>query len=191
MPRIALVVLCVLGGCSFEANYADGVYRCTDGMCPAPLVCEQNLDKDYVCRTERRDAAVDGSGDGSMGDAAPAHAMTCTDPQPLINNESFKSTTHDRSPKLATACLNRTMYGPDAVHAIEPGAGKTMTIKVDAAFAATAYVLSGCSQTACNGNVYATPGNPVSVYTLAGVHYVVVDSTAANVDGDYTLTVSY
>jgi hypothetical protein len=193
MPRIALVVLCVLGGCSFEANYAEGTFRCADKSqtCPSPLVCEKNLDNDFVCRERRMDAAVDGSGDGSMGDAAPGHLLNCDDPQPLVNGEAFVGSTDLRSNKLSTACANRTMLGFDTVHVITPGAGKNMNVTVDAAQAATAYVLSACPQTACNGNVYATPDNPATVYTLAGPHYIVVDSLASNVHGAYTLTVSY
>jgi hypothetical protein len=192
MPRIALVVLGVLGGCSFDANYADGAYRCSDNICPDDLVCVLNLDGDYVCREPFRDAAVDAPGDGVIVvDGPPAHMLNCDDPQPLTNDEPYADSTKARTNKLSTTCTNQVMYGYDRVHVITPGAGKYMTVTIDAAHAATAYVLSACPQTACNGNVYATPSVPRMVYTLAGPHYIVVDSLAANVNGPYTLTVSY
>jgi hypothetical protein len=191
MPRIALVVLCVLGACSFEADYAGGAYRCTDNKCPTGLECVINLDGDPVCR-EFKDAAVDVPGDGViLIDGPPAHMLNCDDPQPLTNGESFMASTTGRSNKLSTTCTSRVMYGFDAVHVITPGAGKNMTVTIAAAHAATAYVLSACPQTACNGNVYATPAASTTIYTLAGPHYIVVDSQAANVNGSYTLTVAY
>jgi hypothetical protein len=195
MPRIALLVLGVLGGCSFEADYAAGVYRCADreSKCPEGLVCDPNLDGVLVCREPRMDAAAaDSSGDG-MGIDAPSYLLNCDKPYELPpTGGSFSASTELRNNKLQPTCFNRTMVGQDAVHVITPGAGKTMFVKVEAAtFAATAYVVSACSQTACNGNNYATPTKTISVYTLAGPHYVVVDSGDGTAFGPYTLTVSF
>jgi hypothetical protein len=192
MPRIALVVLGLLGGCSFKADYTGGVYPCEgDADCPSSLVCEVNLDGEKFCREPRMDAAIDSSPrDGMPVDAPPA--LTCGTPYAFpMEGGTYGGTTNDRGNKLAPTCLNTTMSGPDAVHVITPGAGKQMIVQVDAGFAATAYVVSACTQTACNGNVYATPGNPMSVYTLAGAHYIIVDSRALTVKGDYMLTVSF
>jgi hypothetical protein len=197
MPRIALVVLGVLGGCSFEANYAGGVYPCseTDSKCPDGLVCDVNLDGLLVCREPRKDAAIDSPpGDGMPVDAT-TYALTCGSPYefPTTGGE-FSNTTELRSNKVAPTCFNSKMNGLDAVHVIRnPGAGKQMIVQIEANFAATAYVLSACMQTACNGNVYARPGvgNDISVYTLAGDHYIVVDSLTANAFGDYKLTISF
>ena len=192
MPRIALVVLCVVGGCSFEANYAGGVYTCSDERCPDGMECVVNLDNDKVCRERRKDAGADAPGDGVvLIDAPPPLKLNCELPGSLTNGELFADSTEKRSNKLMTSCLNKTMSGFDAVHVITPGAGKYMTVTVEAAFAVTAYVLSACPQTACNGNNYATPGNPLTIYTLAGPHYVIVDSAAAAASGDYTVTASY
>jgi hypothetical protein len=199
MPRIALLVLCVLGGCSFEADYAGGVYRCSDqqSKCPLGMVCQPNLDNDLVCQPERMDAAVDvpGMGDGMPIDGPPKHDLNCPDPQPLVNGVSFTETTKDRTNKVHPSCFNGVMNGLDAVHIISPGtAGIPMLVKVEAGFAATAYVLSACGgQAACNGNNYATPGNSISVTSLAGPHYIIVDSVypTTTSSGEYTLTVSF
>lgn len=194
MPRIALVVLGVLGGCSFEANYAGGVYPCSeaDSKCPDGLVCDVNLDDILVCRKPRMDAAIDSpTGDAVVVDGLPTHQMNCMDPQPLSNGVGFEGSTKDRFNKVSAQCFSKSMYGLDAVHSITPGAGLQMTVVIQADFAATAYVLSACPATACNGNVYATPGNPITVYTLAGPHYIIVDSLASNVYGNYTLTVGF
>lgn len=194
MPRIALVVLGVLGGCSFEANYAGGVYPCSeaDSKCPDGLVCDLNLDGVLVCREPRLDAAIDGlAGDGGGVDA-PTYSLNCEKPYMFpMDGGTFPASTELRFNKLAPTCFGTTMSGLDAVHRIDPGAGRTMIVSVVAGFAAKAYVVSACTQSACNGNVYATPGNAMSVYTLAGPHYVVVDSSASNVYGEYTLTVSF
>ena len=195
MPWIALVVLGVLGGCSFEADYAGGVYRCSDqqSKCPSGMDCLPNLDNDLVCQPKRMDASIDvpGMGDGMQIDAPPPHMLNCDDPQPLTNSVAFTGTTTQRSNKVSATCLNRTMLGLDAIHAITPGAGKMMQVAVTATHAATAYVISACPQSTCNGNIYATTATAANVYTLAGPHYIVVDSAASNVFGDYTVTVQF
>ncbi|HEY5944408.1 MAG TPA: hypothetical protein VIV40_02910 [Kofleriaceae bacterium] len=194
MPRIALVVLGVLGGCSFEANYADGFYPCSasDNKCPEGLVCRKNLDDALVCLAPRMDASIDGQpGDGGGVDA-PSYSLNCAKPYQFpVDGGTFEDSTALRNNKSQTQCFNRTMGGPDAIHTITPGAGRMMFVRIEAPFAATAYVISGCPQSACNGNTYATPGNDIGVYTLAGPHYIVVDSLAANVSGPYKLTLSF
>jgi hypothetical protein len=192
MPRIALVVLCVLGGCSFEANYAGGVYLCSDGICPSGLVCEINLDGDYVCREPRKDAAVDVPGDGVPFDSAPAHAFNCFDPEPLpMNGATVMGSTKGRSNKVAPQCFNAFMNGADAVYSITPGAGRQLHVSISAAHVATAYVITPCPANACMGNIYAYENNAMTVTTVAGTLYVVVDSTLAAAAGEYTLTVSF
>jgi hypothetical protein len=191
MPRIALVCLCLVGGCSFDADYAGGVYRCSDGNCPDGLVCEPNLDGDKVCRKPRIDAGIDGPDDGIPPDAMK-HALNCADPYPFpATGGSYSDTTANRTSKLGAQCFNGVMNGPDTFHVIEPGAGKQMLVDIAASYSAAAYVISSCTTTSCNGNTYATPGNPIMLTTLAGKSYIVVDSLIATSSGAYTLTISF
>src|SRR5690349_16389177 len=78
MPRNALVCLCLVGACRFDADYAGGGYRCSDNICPDPMVCEVDVNGDKVCRDRSMDAAIDTPRD-MMIDARPA-ALTCADP---------------------------------------------------------------------------------------------------------------
>lgn len=191
MPRIALVCLCLVGACSFDADYASGVYRCSDGNCPDGLVCEPNLDGDKVCRPPRMDAAIDMPVGDGMPDAR-AHSLNCADPEPLDpSGDTFMNTTANRTSKVAPQCFNGVMNGADAVHVVETTPGRQMLVDVAGYSGVAAYVISTCPTNACNGNKYATAGDPITVTTLAGKNYVVVDSLLAPANGAYTLTVSF
>jgi hypothetical protein len=192
MPRIALVVLCLLGGCSFEADYAGGTYKCTevDRNCPAGMECRLDLNE---CRAPRMDAAVDAT-DGSMTTDGRLTALTCDDPQPFppTGGETV-NTTAGRVTKLMPNCNGSNMFGPDAIYKIEPGAGKQMLVGIEptvASYGVAAYVTTTCPSTTCLTNKYAFAGNPMSMTTLAGPHYVVVDSPFSAQTGQYRLTIT-
>jgi hypothetical protein len=191
MPWIALVCACLVGGCFFDADYTNGMFRCRDGMCPAGMTCGA----DQMCRA-RDDAAVDTPGD-ALGDAMPDAMqlpLNCAAPGQLpVNGGSGSDTTANRTNKLAPQCDDGIMNGADAVYRIDPGVGRQMLVSINTpeSYSVAAYVTSLCPSTACLTSSYATPNNPISVMTLAGPHYIVVDSINATMSGQYTLTVSF
>jgi hypothetical protein len=187
MPWIALVCACLVGACSFDADYSGGMYTCHDGKCPSGLKCSD----DKVC-IAGDDAGVDAWGD-AMTDARQA-ALTCADPGLLATTGgSDTNTTSGKSPKVSPQCNGTVMTGADAVYKIEPGSGKQMLVDIattDSGFSVTAYVTTTCPSSACLTNAYATPGNPISITTLAGPHYIVVDSGISAASGPYMLMVT-
>ncbi len=188
MPWIALVCACLVGACSFDADYSGGMYRCTkDGKCPSGLKCSDSK----VC-IAGDDAGLDASSD-AMSDARQA-ALTCADPGLLpATGGSDVNTTSGKSPKVSAQCNGTVMTAADTVYKIEPGAGKQMLVGItttDSGFSVTAYVTTTCPSSACLTNAYATPGNPISITALAGPHYIVVDSGLSAASGPYTLDVS-
>lgn len=170
------------GGCFFNADYGGGHYTCSDGICPAGLVCDQG-----ECVTERKDAAIDTAID------AHTHALTCADPGDQLG--SITGTTVDRSNTVSAMCGGSVHNGPNAVYRVVLGATQRLRVTIDASYAATAYVLaSGCTVApatpACTLDMYASPGNPIVIgpYTAGSVQYVVVDSVNPALSGPYSLT---
>lgn len=193
MPRIALVCLSLLlGACSFDADYSGGNYLCTgrENSCPLGLECRTVGDEKRCL--ERSDAAIDAL-DDAMPDARKA-ALNCADPGVIPpTGGGDMDTTVGRTPKVAPMCNGTVMTAVDAVYRITPGAGKQMLVDIattNASFSVTAYVTTACPSTACLTNMYAFPGNPISVTTLAGDHYIVVDSGISADSGPYTLAVT-
>jgi hypothetical protein len=185
MPRIALVCLCLVGACRFDADYSGATVGCSDGICPAGLECRED-----VCREPRRDAAID----MPMTDAIDARqaALVCADPGVLGNmgGGDAKSTV-GRPAVVNPTCNGSVMTGKEAVYKIAPGSGKQMLVSIANSFSgATAYVVQPCAAAACLTNMYATPTAPISLTTLAGDLFVVVDSNLSAAAGDYTLTVT-
>lgn len=188
MPWIALVCACVLGACSFEADYTEGEFHCRDNpACPPGLICAD----DKVCREAPGDAAVDAP-DDSMVDARQP-ALNCADPGVLPpTGGGDANTTLGRTAKVAAMCNGTVMTAADAVYRITPGSGKQMLVDIatSESFLVTAYVTTTCPSTTCLTNSYASPGNPISVTALAGDHYIVVDSGVSAATGPYQLTVT-
>lgn len=193
MPRIALVCLCLVGACRFDADYAGGRYQCHDGECPAGLVCRDELDPP-ICAKEPMDAAVDMPIDDVLRDG-PSHALTCADPERLPNSTSMRDGTTTNHPgQIQPLCKGSMMLGLEAVYSIDPGQGRNMLVSIETStmsYSVVAYVVMPCTANACIENKYATPGNPINITTLAGTHYIVVDSNIAGANGTYTLNVSF
>lgn len=189
MPWIALVCACVLGACSFEADYTKGPFYCRNNRaCPPGLVCDEGIGE---CRAQPLDAAID-TPDDTMVDARQA-ALNCADPGVLPpTGGGDANTTVGRTAKVAAMCDGTVMTAADAVYRITPGAGKQMLVDIatSESFLVTAYVTSTCPSTTCLTNSYASPGNPISVMALAGDHYIVVDSGVSAETGAYQLTVT-
>jgi hypothetical protein len=188
MPWIALVCACVVGACSFDADYSEGTYTCHDGKCPSNLTCI-----DEVCVEPPKDAALDTPTDMMID--ARQYALTCNDPQPIaMNGPAIEGDTTNRSNMLTTSCNGSMMLGFDAVYRLDNvGAGKQVNLSITAAWSgAAAYIIQPCATgSTCIGNIFAQPNVPVNITTIAnGPPYIVVDSTLSGTKGDYTVTVS-
>jgi hypothetical protein len=185
--RGVVVMLLALAGCFFDADYRGGQYRCSDGVCPSGLTCEQGM-----CVEMHKDAAIDVV-DGPTFDAPP-RAATCADPQPFPAAGGMASgTTTGRSNTVTAMCSLSVMNGTDAVYRVVASNGAHLLVSISGYTNVAAYVLAPCSTQpatpACIGSNAATPGNPINVTTsFAGEHYIVVDSANAGANGAYTLT---
>jgi hypothetical protein len=199
MPRIALVCLGLVGGCSFDADYAGGTYACsleTDPKCPSGLEC-----RDHVCREPRLDAAIDTAMDDVMIDTPPTgQALTCVDPGLLTSGTAVSGTTVSRASLMSSFCTGGggVQNGPDAVYRITTATGGQLLVSITGNL--NAYVITAATSgapcmmspntPACLGGAVATMGNPISVAVGAGQYFVVVDNLNAGVAGPYTLTVT-
>jgi hypothetical protein len=141
------------------------------------------------------DAAVDMPTDTMTdGNDAMPPALTCAQPGmfPAMGGVA-SDTTVSRTNKVAPLCNGTVMNGADAVYSINPGAGKQMTVSIatnTGGYQVVAYITVPCATGSCSVNMYATPGNPIVVTTVAGPQFIIVDSGFAAMSGQYTLTVS-
>jgi hypothetical protein len=193
MPWIALVCLCLVGACRFDADYSGGPYRCEQDKCPDGLVCD-DLQSPAVCIAPRQDAAIDSPPDDSMVDARVPE-LRCGDPGKLSPTGGTVTGSTAGKMNLVTAqCSTGVMNGFDDVYEIEAPAGKQVTLAVSTTtmgYAVTAYMITPCPSAACMSADYAVPGNPATITTtIASPQYVVVDSIIANTGGAYTLIVT-
>jgi hypothetical protein len=186
MPRIVAIVAVLVGACTFDADYSRGHYSCSDGKCPAGLVCAN-----ATCIAPPLDAA-----DGN-GPDAPQAALTCGDAGPFpASGGTTSGTTAARTSTVSASCNGSVMNGADAVYRIDLAAGAQLTITVGSgAFPVAGYAIAPCVVTpatpACIGDTYATAGSPVDVTAAtAGTYFVIVDGTAAALSGAYTLTLA-
>ena len=189
MPWIALVCLCLVGACRFDADYSGGPYRCEQDKCPDGLVCRAN-----VCVELGKDAAIDAVPDDSMVDARMPE-LRCGDPGKLPPTGGTVTGSTAGKMNLVTAqCSTGFMNGFDDVYEIEAPAGKQVTLAISTTtmnYAVTAYMITPCPSAACMSATYAVPGNPATITTtVASPQYVVVDSIIANTGGAYTLIVT-
>jgi hypothetical protein len=174
----ALVLLC-LSGFLFNADYGDGHYTCSDGVCPSGLSCVQN-----ECVSEvRKDATIDTP---VVFDDAPPRPAVCSDPQLFPPTGGMTGgTTVGRANNMTSMCANAIQNGLDAVYKIENTTGPIL-VTVTGSFAVTAYAVTTCTPTtACVSNKAAVPGNPLSI--PAGTYWIVVDSVNPAASGNYTL----
>ena len=189
MPWIALVCACVLGACSFEADYTDGTLSCvSDPKCPSGLECREG-----VCRELRKDAAVD-----APADTADAHVadLTCSDPGVLVSGMEVSGTTVGRTNLTASVCSGGggVQSAPDAVYRITT-ATVNQQLHVSITGSLNAYVLNACmnmpNTVACMDGVVATETNPIDITAAAaGDYFVVVDALTMGTTGPYELTVT-
>jgi hypothetical protein len=182
MPR--LLVLVVLSGCWFDADYGNGHFTCTDGVCPGGQVC--NAAK--VCV-----APGDGGVDAPGPDARIA-AATCADPMPFpATGGTFTGTTAGRQNLVTASCAGFVMNGLDAVYRIDTAAGDHLLVTITGGL--QAYVITPCTAApatpACVGNAVASAGNPIDVTTAAGPQFIVVDDANPATSGPYTLSVTH
>jgi hypothetical protein len=190
MPRIvplcAALVVGAVCACAFEANYAGGRYRCSDGKCPSGLTCAAG-----VC--------VPPDAPPIDGDAAPdarVAALTCADPGLLgATGGSATGTTANRSNTITSMCGGFVTNGPDAVYRITTVANVQVMVAIAGSYPVNAYLIAPCSVApatpACEGNALASATSPITVTVpVAGEQFVVVDGVNPSSNGTYTLTVT-
>jgi hypothetical protein len=186
MPRIARTWALVLGACSFEAHYEGGRYSCSDGVCPAGLICSASK----TCVAGIDAAVLDGA-----VDARPA-ALTCSDPGPFpATGGTTAGTTAGRSNTVTATCGGSVMNGPDAIYELNAAIGSHIMLSITGSYPVAAYVIAPCTVAPgtplCVDNLYATAGVPITVTTsVAGTQYIVVDGANPAQSGTYTLTVT-
>lgn len=196
--RWAVICVLVLGaavgsaaGCHFDADYSDGHFKCSDGVCPSGLSCVAG-----ECVAPRMDAATDTTDDTMIMIDAPMAALTCVQPGVFAaTGGSMMGSTASRSSTISSSCGGSVMNGADAVYRIDLAAGKQLLVTIAGSFAVSAYVIAPCSVSpatpTCLTNTAATPGNPISVTTsFTGAYFVIVDATNAAASGTYTLSLT-
>ncbi len=195
MPRTVAryaPIAVVLAACGFEADYSTGTYTCTDGICPAPLVCAA----DRVCRSAAPDDASPGDapGDAVPADAAPA--LACADPGLFARGAAwvFTGDTTGALDHVSALCGGMVHSSVDHIYRGTAVAGDSLTVTIAGDADGRAYVVTACdpppATPSCVGNDTARPGDPIALTGLpAGDVHVVVDSAAVALAGPYTLTV--
>lgn len=164
MPRIALVVAALAGGCFFEATYRRDAAVVDD------------------------DAPADGAG----SDARVA-AMTCVDPGLLTGTATGTTASRSNlvTASCEGSVMNGpdAVYRIDA----QVGAQLLVSISGSYAVNAyvLAPCSAAPATPTCLTNMAAAVGDPISVTTtFAGQHFIVVDNPNPALSGTYTLTVT-
>jgi len=190
MPRMMLLALALVA-CRFDADYDDGTFRCSDGDCPAGLVCNAA----ELC-------VAPGAPDARALDAAPPDAevaaLTCADPGliPRGVEADFAGTTNGGVNHVSGTCLASIYNGPDDVYRATAVAGDDLTVTITGESTVRAYVVAddGCvpnpATPPCTGAMVAQPGFALELANLpAGDLFVLVDEVNPVGGTDYTLTV--
>lgn len=190
---VFVVGMAALAGCVFDSELRGGTYRCSDGVCPADLVC----DADQRCVSAPPvDALVADGPDAPLDAPADARlaALTCADPGLLpAAGGSASGTTVGRSSLVSASCGGFILNGADAVHRIPVAVGERVLVSVTGL---KAYVLVTCTPSPgtplCVGNALAAPGDPLQTAPAAanGAYFIVVDHEAPATTGPYTLDVT-
>lgn len=180
MPRF-LVAVIVLGACSFDARYSEGV-PCTDDRCPSGLTCHLDRCVSMI--------PIDMMSDVPPPEGPPP-ALTCADPGVPTSGVTVTATTAGASSKMSSLCNGLVHNGPDRVYRIMMN-GEQLRVAVEGG--RKAYVLPSCVESpntgGCLGNVRATAGNPIVVTPAVGPAFVVVDDENAAVSSTYMLTLT-
>ena len=184
MPRLIALAFALVasGACRFDADYTGGTYRCSDGVCPAGLVCSAA----EVCEPP---------GDAAASPDAPSAALTCADPGELSAGVTvFDGTTVGGINHVSGSCDLSIYNGPDDVYRATVAAGADLEVQITGETTVRAYVITACvpnPQTpACVGDMVAQPGFALALTDLpAGDVYVLVDEVNPAGGTDYTLTV--
>ena len=180
MPRFVFAVI-VLGACSFDARYSEGV-PCTDGECPSGLVCHLERCVSMI----PIDMMVD-----VPPPEGPPPALTCADPGVPMSGVTVTATTVGATSKMSSLCNGLVHNGPDRVYRIMMN-GEQLRVAVEGG--RKAYVIQSCLESpntpACLGSVRATAGNPIVVTPAVGPAFVVVDDEKAALSSTYMLTLT-
>ena len=181
MPRF-LVAVIVLGACSFDARYSEGV-PCTDGECPSGLICHLERCVSTI--------PIDMMIDVPPPEGGPPPALTCADPGLPMSGVSVTATTVGATSKMSSLCGGLVHNGGDRVYRIMMNGEQ---LRVAIAGGRKAYVIESCVESpntpACLGNVRATDGNPIVVTPAVGPAFIVVDDEIAAAMSAYTLTLT-
>jgi hypothetical protein len=183
MHRIAASCALLVGACSFKADYAGEQYTCTDGVCPAGLVC----DSQQMCVVPHDAGKTDGMPDGREA------AKTCSDPQPFpATGGTASGTTVGKGAIVSSMCGGLVFNGPEAVYKITTAQNAHLIISITGM--RKVYALTACqtlpATPTCEGNMYGTAINPLSVFPTPGTQYIVVDDEVANASSTYGITVT-
>jgi hypothetical protein len=185
MPRFLVAVIAILGGCSFDARYSEGV-PCTDGECPSGLVC--HLERCVAM------IPVDMMIDVPPPEGPPP-ALTCADPGVFpATGGTVMATTVGGTSKMSSLCTGLVHNGPDRVYQIMMNGAQSLRVSVEGG--RKGYVLlMPCIESPntpmCFGAARATAGNPITVTPMAaGPVFVVVDDELAGASSTYTLTLT-
>ena len=181
MPRFLVVVIAILGACSFDARYSEGV-PCTDGECPSGLVCHLERCVSMIPIDMMLDVPPEG----------PPAALTCADPGVFgPTGGTVMATTEGATSKMSSLCGGIVQNGPDRVYRIMMNGEQ---LRVSIAGGRKAYVLASCvvapNTPNCLDGVRATDGNPIVVTPAAGPAFVIVDDENAAAMSSYTLTLT-
>jgi hypothetical protein len=181
MPRFLVALIVILGACSFDARYSEGV-PCTDKKCPSGLVCHLERCVSMI--------PVDMMIDVPPPEGPPP-ALTCLDPGVFpATGGTVMATTVGATSKMSSLCAGLVHNGPDRVYRIMMNGQQ---LRVSIANGRKAYVIASCVESptpACLGNVRATDGNPIVVTPAVGPAFVVVDDELAAAMSTFTLTLT-
>ena len=189
MPWNSLCCAVVLvGGCWFDADYRGGHFTCTDGVCPADLVCRAAV---CVAPGPAIDAAI--AIDAVAAVDARVAAATCADPMPFpAAGGTLTGDTSARGNTVTASCAGFVMNGKDAVYRIDTAAGDHLLVAITGAL--QAYVIAPCAAVpgtpVCLGNAVASAGNPIDVATAGGAQFIIVDDANPATSGAYAVTVT-
>lgn len=187
MPWIAVLCLCLVGACSFDADYSGGTYSCSAPAmeCPSGLECREGM-----CVGPRMDAAIDTPVDGDAADASLPE-LSCAIPGVLTSGQTVSGTTVGRQNMMTSTCANMVQNARDAVYAITTAApNQQLTVTITGTL--NAYVLNACEPSiACLTGKVASSGSSLLVTAaMATTYFVVVDHYNPTAEDSYQLKVT-
>lgn len=184
MPRFLLALtLFVVGACSFDAKYSEGVPCGSDQRCPSGLICHQGACLSMI----PIDMPLD-----EMPPEGPPPALTCADPGIIPSTGgTANGTTAGGTSKMSSLCSGTQHLGADRVYKIMMN-GQQLRVSITGM--RKAYVILACTESPntpnCLGATRATEGNPIVVTTAVGPAFIVVDDDIAAAQGTYSITLT-